>query len=154
MQMITGNLWNVNPPNGGIFDARVITTNGVLNSNGEAVMGVGTALQAARMFPTLPKLLGKKLDSKGNKVFRFSKDIFSIDYDIVTFPTKEDWRDPSDMKVIWKSTIQLLNMADSQNWKTVALPKVGTGAGGLQWKNVKSLIKRYLDDRFFVISYE
>jgi len=39
-------------------DARVITTNGFVKNNGEAVMGRGCAREAARKYPRLPLFWG------------------------------------------------------------------------------------------------
>lgn len=64
---------------------------------------------------------------------------------ILCFPSKKHWRDPSDLKWI-DSALKDIAM----HWRTlkitsIALPKVGCGEGGLDWKDVCPLIIKYLD---------
>jgi hypothetical protein len=84
-------------------DCIAITTNGFVKKNGEAAMGRGCALQAAKMYPFLPVNLGSAIRANGNnvnrltmrrdgKIFLLDGDVFayprSYDYDIVSFPVK------------------------------------------------------------------
>lgn len=63
---LIGNLWDFYRTESDCFI--VIPTNGVLKSNGEAVMGAGLAKQAAQRFPTLPQLLGQAIRHTGNRL--------------------------------------------------------------------------------------
>ncbi len=57
----------------------VVTTNGVVNPHGEAVMGAGLARQAAQRFPELPRLLGQALRETGNLPYtRYSQHIITL----------------------------------------------------------------------------
>jgi len=71
------------------MDAIVITTNGYVKANGEAVMGRGCALTAQQMFPDLPELLGSKLTNHGNVVHHL-RDVITHDgkIAIVSIPVK------------------------------------------------------------------
>ena len=71
------------------MDALVITTNGYVKANGEAVMGRGCALTAQQMFPDLPELLGSKIINYGNKVNHL-KDVRTHDgvISIASMPVK------------------------------------------------------------------
>lgn len=73
------------------MDAIVITTNGYVKANGEAVMGRGCALTAQQMFPDLPELLGSKLSNHGNHV-HYLKDVHTHDgvISIVSMPVKPE----------------------------------------------------------------
>jgi hypothetical protein len=81
----------------------VVPTNGQVGFNGRAVMGAGVALQAAQKFPNLPKELGRLLKLRGNTVQRFSDLALSggglegTFFDLITLPTKQHWKDPSDL---------------------------------------------------------
>jgi len=75
------NLWNFSPE----IYYRVITTNGNIKNNGEAVMGKGIALQAKERYPGLPSLLANHIKKCGNVIS------ISPDYKIITFPTKNNW---------------------------------------------------------------
>ena len=73
---------------------------------------------------------------------------------IVNFPTKIHWRDPSKLEYVEESTIVLSEwLIDTERdfiVKTVAIPKVGCGLGGLDWKIVKpkmiEIFKKYLEN--------
>ncbi len=126
----------------------VVTTNGNRKSNGDAVMGKGIALEAARRCPKLPKLLGAEIKTfGGDQVFVFP------DYRIVTFPTKKSWWSKSDLDLIENSAIHLASfLEDDMRVKApVYLPHVGCQNGGLDWKDVKLILERYLDDRFVAV---
>jgi macro domain-containing protein len=149
MLEVKGNLWTYTP-NGDEVDARVVTTNGSLKVNGLAVMGKGTALQAKSKFPDLPLLLGQKIKTHGNHVFRFKIG----NNHLVTFPTKRNWYDKkSDEELIAQSFQELKLMVKAMGWKVIVMPKPGVGAGGLDWKELKHYLnlERSLDNSFFVI---
>ena len=83
-------------------DAICITTNGLTKANGEAVMGKGIALQARQRFPGIDRVLGDHLRARGNV-----PGIINVNPAIVSFPTKNDWRDKSDLDLIEKSARKL-----------------------------------------------
>lgn len=141
MKIIYGNLWEL--PS----DFKVITTNGILKSNGAAVMGKGIALQALKKYPGIDFELGKLIKRFGNHVFRLSNNLIS-------FPTKHDWKEKSDLNLIKRSAEELAFMLKHQHDITVLLPPPGCGNGGLEWKNVESVISKILDDKFAVVMYQ
>lgn len=151
MNEVSGDLWEFSPA-----DARVITTNGVVKTNGDAVMGKGTALEAASRFPGFARLLGERIRKKGNRVHVFEKETFGTRFDLVTFPTKHDWHDNADLDLITFSAVQLVELADSKfsDWKAIVMPRVGAGAGNLKWENVKHRILGLFDDRFYVVTFD
>lgn len=57
MKEVTGNIWDYHEKGYWI----VITTNGTVKANGEAVMGRGVALQAKRKYQGLPWRLGQEI---------------------------------------------------------------------------------------------
>ena len=137
---------------GNIFDQKCdaicITTNGIIKKNGEAVMGAGIALQAKIKYPQLPKLLAEKIAQEGNRVYSFKLD---DDRSIVTFPTKNHWRDDSDIELIKQSLLQLVWMTTQNEWEKVCLPRPGCSNGKLKWTDVKRYVSK-LDDRFIVVN--
>lgn len=60
------------------------------------------------------------------------------------------WACRSDIGLILKSVISLIEIADVHKMKRVALPPPGCGNGGLTWSDVAPLL-RPLDDRFVVV---
>lgn len=60
MQLVKGNVFEQLD-----LDYVCITTNSILNKNGELVMGAGVALEAKQRFPELPKVYGSKIKKDG-----------------------------------------------------------------------------------------
>lgn len=143
MLEITGNLWDHQSA------SRIcITTNGIVKADGCLVMGKGCALEAARRHPDMPRLLGRFVRNSGNHVF-------ALPHNLVSFPTKHDWRLPSDLDLIRQSAIELRNLADSNLWKSVVIPRPGCGNGELKWPEVRGVLAPILnDDRFKIITFK
>ncbi len=136
-------------------DAICVTTNGVVKANGELVMGRGIAQQFAERYPNLPRILGDLVSSdtywnKGNHVHGI---IYGLEpYSLVSFPTKENWKDPSQLWLVQRSAKELVAYADKMGWKKIVLTRPGCGLGGLEWTDVKKVIGPILDDRFYIIT--
>lgn len=151
MELIKGDIWD--------FHTRgqvvCITTNGFVKTNGECVMGRGTALQAARKFPKLPGELGLLIQSKGNHVHYIPK------YRLISFPVKRHWKEDARLDLIERSCKELVQLADCvgngtfrMNFKYY-LPMPGCGNGNLAWYGeVDNLVAKLLDDRFVVVQYD
>lgn len=141
MRIDTGDLWTYPA------DYRVITTNSIVNAQGESIIGAGIALQAAKRYPKtdsyigIRKELGFKLTSLGNFVFILSNNIIS-------FPTKEHWKNKSTLFRIQCSAIELQSIPIKG---TIVMPRPGCSNGGLLWKDVEKVISPILDDRFVVL---
>lgn len=131
----------------------IIPTNGTVKKNGEAVMGRGLALQAKERFPDLPRELATWLKKYGNRCFT------SEGYRLITFPVKYHWKGKADLDLIRQSVKDLVKSVNSMDmervyddWLKVAIPKVGCGNGGLDWKkDVEPVLDQWLDSRFIVI---
>lgn len=144
MKTLTGNIWYTPA------DAMVVPTNGDVNRFGEAVMGRGLAAQAARHFPLLPKVLAHLMRELGNHVFDAYRPRGRAI--IVTFPVKHHWHQSAQLDLIERSTQELVEMANHHEYRTVLLPRVGCGNGQLNWKDVRPILERYLDDRFILVT--
>ena len=145
MREITGDLWTIKA------DARVIPTNGSVRRDGAAVMGRGVALQAKRRHPKLEEAIGAFISAYGNRVYF----LFFRDENLVTFPVKHRWQEKAKLKLIENSCQQLVRLTKPRRWwKRIALPRVGCGNGGLDWKDVKPILEEYLDDRFIVVKWK
>ena len=141
MLQIYGNLWNFHE-----LAPVCVTTNGILKKNGELVMGAGIALQAKQYFRALPGKAGIAVEMYGNHCFYFMEER------IFTFPTKHDWRDPSDITLIERSCHELVQITDNNNFHRVYLPRPGCANGQLEWEEVRDVIEPILDNRFTVVS--
>lgn len=133
-------------------EAVCITTNGVVDKNGNAFMGKGIALQAKQLFHC-EGLLGQYLQQYGNRCFRLGKyqrgsDIFTL----ISFPTKHHWKDTSDITLICKSAEELVALCDKFGITKCYLPPVGCGCGGLNWEHtVEPWLSTIFDDRFVIV---
>jgi len=63
---------------------------------------------------------------------------------VLNFPTKNHWRNPSEIEWV-QSGLRIL-AENYQVWgiKSLALPPLGCGNGGLEWSDVWPLIERHL----------
>jgi hypothetical protein len=150
------------------YDAIVITTNGFVKKNGEAVMGKGIALEAKNRYPWLARNLGTNLNMFGNRVYRF--DVIpnfvrekKYDFSLFTLPVKPTygpngepgWRAKADLQLINLSVHALVQAIDNnysyrEDYK-VLMPRPGCGNGGLKWDDVRPVLEPILDDRFTVM---
>lgn len=129
-------------------DIVCVTTNGIVKPNGELVMGAGCALAFKKKFPTLPKTFGEKIKSKGNRPVVGGK--IENTY-IVSFPTKNHYKENSNIELIKNSALFLIKIADYYNATTIYIPSPGTGLGNLSKESVYSELDKILDDRFTII---
>ena len=65
---------------------------------------------------------------------------------IVNFPTKEHWRNPSKYEYIEKGLIALREFIKSNGVKSISIPPLGCGNGGLDWNKVKPMITESMAD--------
>ena len=121
----------------------VITTNGMLNKQGNAIMGKGIALAAKTQVKGCDVTLGKMIKRSGNHVYMFAD--YGATQKLISFPTKHDWRKPSDIELIKQSCQELLALWRKQDKKTkVSLPQVGCQNGGLDYDTtVKPILMHY-----------
>lgn len=132
----------------GECDIACVTTNGVVKSNGELVMGAGCALAFKTAFPSLPKILGEKVKEKGNRPLVGGK--VKNTY-IISFPTKNNYKGDSDLELIKKSASILVEIANFYNAKSIYIPSPGTGLGNLSKDIVYKELENILDERFTIV---
>ncbi len=151
MKLIDGDIWKIPAL------AKVIPTNGVLDSQGCAVMGAGVAKQAANRVPVLPGLLGHRIQKYGNRLFAFrlrNDEVTELECQyLITLPTKNDWRDLADEKLLAHGVEQLEELSQMMNFSNVLLPEIGMGLGGLPKTIVYPILELYLDDKYTVVRY-
>ena len=75
---------------------------------------------------------------------------------IINFPTKRHWRDPSQLEWIDWGLQDLVRELTDRNIRSVAIPALGCGEGGLEWRQVKILIEQYVSqvDNLIATVYE
>ena len=138
IKYITGNILESNA------DALINTVNTV------GVMGKGIALQFKKAYHNNYKAYVdacKRNEIKIGKVF-VVKDInlSSGEKYIINFPTKKDWRNPSEYGFIDAGLNDLIRVLKEYNIQSVAIPPLGAGNGGLEWEKVKKIIEHKLSN--------
>ena len=76
---------------------------------------------------------------------------------IINFPTKNKWREKSHMEYIEAGLDDLIRILPVLNVRSVAIPPLGCGNGGLLWTDVKDVINRKLssfDKEYIFYIYE
>ncbi len=129
-------------------EAMTVTTNGIIKKDGTAVMGRGIAKSVNERYH-VSKILAEHITNHGNTPC----DLGIYDgFHILSFPTKNDWRDNSDIELIKSSAVGLMKIADELKLTRVYITKPGCANGHLSWNStVKPELKKILDDRFIVI---
>lgn len=107
------------------------------------VMGRGIALQFKKAYPENFKEYKKACDLKDvvpGKMFIFETGQNLNPKFIINFPTKRHWRGSSKIEDIELGLLDLVNEINSRKIKSIAIPPLGAGLGGLDWNLVKSKI--------------
>lgn len=124
-----------------------VTTNGIVKHNGALVMGAGIAKQARDRYPGIDQTLGEAVRLLGN--IPLIVNTGGNKPNIISLPTKNHWKDKSDLELIVKSVSHIVRTMKS--YDTIALTRPGCALGGLDWEStVKPAIEPLLDDRFTV----
>lgn len=107
------------------------------------VMGRGIALQFKKMFPENFKSYAavcKKKELQPGSMFVFEpKQLINPKY-IINFPTKRHWRGKSRIEDIESGLSALVEEIRTRQIKSIAIPPLGAGLGGLPWIQVKKRI--------------
>ena len=126
------------------------TTALVNTVNTVGVMGKGIALQFKEAFPNNTK---KYIEACKNKELFPGKLLAIWDANlqlgeklIINFPTKVHWRQPSKYEYIEKGLVALRKLIIQEKIQSIAIPPLGCGNGGLEWKIVKGMIYKFLED--------
>lgn len=142
MKMIKGDILNIP------CDAICITTNMNIKKNKRAVMGAGIARLFSDKVNNLDLIMAKSLIQYGHVCRILTK---HNNISLISFPTKYNWYDKSDLSLIRQSALELMDIVSNNNFKRVLLPKPGCSNGGLNWDNVESMLIDILDDRIHII---
>lgn len=133
IKFTTGNMFEVDA------DILINTVNCV------GVMGAGVALAFKNKYPDMYKeykqYCNLGLISPG-KLHIWNND----DKTIINFPTKRNWRNKSKYEDIQSGLLALKEYLSTVGSSRVALPALGCGHGGLDWKIVSKMISDNLGD--------
>jgi len=111
------------------------------------VMGRGIALQFKKAWPDNFKVYAEACKNKQiqpGKMFVFETQQLANPQYIINFPTKRHWRGASRMEDIESGLEALVETIRENQIKSIAIPPLGSGLGGLDWEQVKSRIEQAL----------
>lgn len=130
---------------GDILDADVEALVNTVNTVG--VMGRGIALQFKRAYPKNFKAYEaacKRGDVQVGQMFVFDRGELTNPRYIINFPTKKHWRAKSRIEDIQSGLEALVGEIEALEIKSIAIPPLGAGLGGLSWVQVRPLIESAL----------
>ncbi len=111
------------------------------------VMGRGIALQFKRAFPAnfgaYAAACGRGEVVPG-RMFVFETGRLVPPRYIINFPTKRHWRGKSRLEDIESGLEDLVEVIRKRKFRSVAIPPLGSGLGGLRWSDVRSRIEAAL----------
>ena len=130
------------------------TTGDILRAEAEAlvntvncvgIMGRGIALQFKQVFPANFKAYEaacKREEVQPGRMFVFDTGMLTTPRYIVNFPTKRHWRGKSRIEDIESGLSALVNEVRARGIRSIAIPPLGSGLGGLDWSQVRPLIEQ------------
>lgn len=131
-----------------------LTTGDILQANAEAlvntvncvgVMGRGIALQFRKAFPEnfkVYKAACSRNEVRPGRMLTVETGFLSGPRYIVNFPTKRHWKGKSRIEDIDAGLVSLIREVRERAIKSIAIPPLGCGLGGLDWRDVRPRILR------------
>lgn len=132
---------------GNLLEARAEALVNTVNTVG--VMGKGIALMFKERFADNFQRYAAACKAKEVRTGRmFVTEVREIDGPrwIVNFPTKQHWRAPSKLEWVADGLRDLRRVIVENGIKSIAIPPLGAGNGGLDWADVRLCIEETLGD--------
>jgi O-acetyl-ADP-ribose deacetylase (regulator of RNase III) len=107
------------------------------------IMGRGIALQFRKAFPENFKAYEaacKTRQVQPGKMFIYDLNRLYNPRFIINFPTKRHWKGKSRIEDIKSGLADLIGVVQQQQIRSIAIPPLGCGLGGLNWEEVRPLI--------------
>lgn len=135
------------PPNiiltyGNLLDAEVEALVNPVNCLG--VMSKGLALQFKLAFPdnfTAYRAACVRGEVQPGRMFVTETGAPTGPRLLINFPTKRDWRHPSHLEDIETGLMALVAVVQERGVRSLAVPALGCGLGGLFWEDVRPRIE-------------
>jgi O-acetyl-ADP-ribose deacetylase (regulator of RNase III) len=130
---------------GNLLEARVDAVVNTVNTVG--VMGKGIALMFKERFPENYKAYAAACKSGSVRVGEmFVTAVSELDGPrwVINFPTKKQWFQPTKLEWVRSGLTALKDVIREKHIKSIAIPPLGCGNGGLNWVVVRPLIEKAL----------
>lgn len=133
-----------------------LTTGDILKSEAEAlvntvncvgIMGRGIALQFKNAFQDNWEAYARACEAKDvqpGRMFVYERHRLDNPRFIINFPTKRHWRGKSRIEDIDAGLIDLVRVIRERKIRSIAIPPLGSGLGGLNWSDVRPRIEKAL----------
>lgn len=111
------------------------------------IMGRGIALQFKNAFPENFKAYAAACDRnevQPGRMLVFETGRLTNPKYIINFPTKRHWRGKSRIEDVDSGLVALVNEIRSRKIRSIAIPPLGSGLGGLEWSKVRPRIESSL----------
>jgi O-acetyl-ADP-ribose deacetylase (regulator of RNase III) len=126
-------------------DILKLDTEALVNTvNCMGVMGRGIALQFRRAFEDNYEAYRKAAKAKEirpGRMFVFERATLDQPRWIINFPTKRHWKGKSRIEDIQSGLVDLVRVIREKEIRSIAIPPLGCGLGGLNWTEVRPLIE-------------
>ncbi len=112
-------------------------------------MGKGIALQFKQAFPENFRAYKKACrvgEIQPGWVYVFDTGMLTNPKYIINFPTKKHWRAKSRYDYIQEGLQSLVTEVQRLRIRSIAMPPLGCGLGGLEWNRVRSMIIKALEE--------
>jgi O-acetyl-ADP-ribose deacetylase (regulator of RNase III) len=113
--------------------------------NTVGVMGKGIALQFKQAFPdnySAYEAACKRGEVQLGRMFVYHCNAFNNPRIVINFPTKAHWREKSNLKDIESGLRALIEVVKTERIRSIAVPPLGCGNGGLDWNQVRPKIEK------------
>jgi O-acetyl-ADP-ribose deacetylase (regulator of RNase III) len=130
---------------GNLLEADVdVLVNTVNTVNTVGIMGKGIALQFRRAFPAMYKDYSHA--AKRREVALATMHVWPTGHltgprFVINFPTKGHWRSRSQLGDIDRGLDDLVRVIQEHGIRSIAIPPLGCGNGGLAWSEVEPLLR-------------
>ena len=132
---------------GNVLDA---PTEAVVNTVNEVgVMGKGVALMFKEAFPENTKVYQRacrRHEVQVGHMLVTENHALTGPRWIINFPTKRHWRSPSKLEWVRDGLADLVKVIREKKIRSIAIPPLGCGNGGLQWDHVRRAIEASLSE--------
>lgn len=113
------------------------------------VMGKGVALQVKRRYPAVFAEYARECKLGNVQIGRMlpvpTNELTGPAW-VINFPTKKHWRSPSRLSYISEGLFDLLRVVKELDLRSIAIPPLGVGNGGLNWADVAPMIRNTFEE--------
>lgn len=132
---------------GNVFECGADAVVNTVNCVG--VMGRGIALQCKRLYPGNFKAYEaacRRGEVVPGRMFVHETGLLTPPRFIINFPTKRHWRNPSRIEDVEAGLQDLAKVLRMLPIRSLAVPPLGCGLGGLDWRRVEPMIRATLQE--------